>query len=184
MRPNGSWQTKVEGAYDLSQFRINWKTRRVTCPQGKKSCKWIESIDSGGNQYIHVRFLQRDCRCCPTRTLCTRSATEARALGFRPRAEYEVLQSVRQQQQTLEWQQRYNQRAGIEGTLSQGIRCFGLRQTRYIGLAKTHLQHVFTSIAMNITRIVSWLRGIPHVHTRVSRFAALADDSLLCSIPN
>jgi transposase len=179
MRPNGSWQTKVEGAYDLSQFRINWKTRQVTCPQGKKSCKWIPSTDTGGNPFIHVRFLHRDCRICPTRTLCTRSATEARALGFRPKAEYEVLQRVRQQQQTPAWQKRYNQRAGVEGTLSQGIHCFGLRRTRYIGLAKTHLQHVLISIAMNITRITSWLMGIPHARTRISHFAALANDSPL-----
>lgn len=168
----------------MSQFRINWKTKRVTCPQGKKSCKWIESVDTGGNRFIHVRFLHRDCRDCPVRSLCTRSATEARALGFRPKAEYKVLQSVRQQQQTQQWQQRYHQRAGIEGTLSQGIHCFGLRRTRYIGLAKTHLQHVLTSVAMNITRIVSWLIGIPHAHTRISRFAALADDSLLYSSSN
>ena len=184
MRPNGSWQTKVEGAYDLSQFRINWKTRQVTCPQGKKSRKWIEATDTGGNRFIHVRFLHRDCRACPVRTLCTRSATEARALGFRPQAEHEVLQSVRQQQQTQAWQQRYNQRAGVEGTLSQGIHCFGLRRTRYLGLAKTHLQHVLTGIAMNITLIVAWLRGIPHAHTRLSRFAALADDSLSSAMPN
>jgi transposase len=31
-------------------------------------------------------------------------------------------------------------RAGIEGTLSEGIRAHGLRRARYIGLAKTHLQ--------------------------------------------
>lgn len=156
----------------------------MTCPQGKTSRKWIESIDTGGNPFIHVRFLHSECQSCPARILCTRSATEARALGFRPQAEYEVLQSVRQQQQTTEWQQRYNQRAGIEGTLSQGIHCFGLRRTRYVGLAKTHLQHVLTGIAMNITRIVSWLVGIPHAHTRVSRFAALADDSPLHSMLN
>lgn len=174
MRPNGSWQTKVEGAYDLSQFHINWKARRVTCPQGKKSCKWIKATDTGGNPFIHVRFLHRDCRACPTRALCTRSEPQARALGFRPQPEYEVLQSVRQQQQTKDWQQRYNQRAGVEGTLSQGIHCLGLRRTRYMGLAKTHLQHILTSVAMNLTRIVSWLMGIPHARTRVSRFAALA----------
>nr|WP_225913799.1 transposase [Leptolyngbya ohadii] len=67
----------------------------------------------------------------------------------------------------------------IEGTLSQGIHCFGLRRTRYMGLAKTHLQHVLTGIAMNITRIVSWLMGIPHAHTRISRFAALAPNDEL-----
>lgn len=178
MRPNGSWQTKVEAAYDLSQFHINWKMHQVTCPQGKKSRKWVEAIDTGGNRFIHVRFLHSDCRFCPARALCTRSATEARALGFRPKAEYEVLQKVRQQQQTKQWQQRYNQRAGIEGTLSQGIHCFGLRRTRYIGLAKTHFQHVLTSIAMNVTRIVSWLMEIPHAHTRISRFATLASASL------
>ena len=32
-------------------------------------------------------------------------------------------------------------RAGVEGSLSQGVRIAGLRQARYIGLAKTHLQH-------------------------------------------
>jgi transposase len=87
--------------------------------------------------------------------MCTRSATEARALGFRPKAEYEVLQRMRQQQQTQQWQQQYHQRAGMEGTLSQGIHCFGLRRTRYIGLAKTHLQHIPISVAINITQITS-----------------------------
>ncbi|MFE4105807.1 transposase [Almyronema epifaneia] len=74
--------------------------------------------------------------------------------------------------------------AGVEGTLSQGIHCFSLRRTHYLGLAKTHLQHILTGIAMNITLIVAWLRGIPHTHTRVSRFAALADDSPLAAISN
>jgi transposase len=34
------------------------------------------------------------------------------------------------------WKQ-YAAHAGIEGTLSQRVRAFGLRQARYIGLAKT-----------------------------------------------
>ncbi|MEO1401451.1 MAG: transposase [Cyanobacteria bacterium J06635_1] len=54
-------------------------------------------------------------------------------------AEHEAIQAVRQAQLTEEWKSRYNVRAGIEGTLSQGIRVFGMRRTRYIGLAKTHL---------------------------------------------
>lgn len=178
MRPNGSWQTKQPEAYDLSQFRVNWRTHRVTCPQGKKSKSWTAKQDPWGNPGIYVKFSRTDCRLCSKRSLCTRSATEARSLGLRPQAEYEVLQSLRQQQETQPWQEKYNRRAGIEGSLSQGIQCFGLRRTRYIGLAKTHLQHVLTGIAMNITRIVSWLMGIPHAHTRISRFAALADGAL------
>jgi hypothetical protein len=33
----------------------------------------------------------------------------------------------------------YAKRAGIEGTISQGVRSFGLRRSRYRGEAKAHL---------------------------------------------
>ena len=65
-------------------------------------------------------------------------------------------------------------RAGVEGTLSQGVRAFGLRRSRYRGLEKTHLQHVATAAAINIDRIVAWLEERPRATTRTSRFAALA----------
>jgi transposase len=62
----------------------------------------------------------------------------------------------------------------VEGTLSQGVRAFGLRQTRYRGLEKTHLQHMATAAAINVDRIVAWLEERPRATTRISRFAALA----------
>lgn len=65
-------------------------------------------------------------------------------------------------------------RAGIEGTLSQGVRAFGMRQSRYIGLAKTALQEVCTAVGMNVSRIVHWLDGRPRSKTRVTHFASLA----------
>jgi transposase len=69
--------------------------------------------------------------------------------------------------------EQYTARAGIEGTLSQGVRAFGLRQARYIGLAKTHLQHVLTAMALNITRILVWLSGDRPTQTRSSAFVRL-----------
>jgi len=72
------------------------------------------------------------------------------------------------------WKRRYRVRAGIEATLSQGVRAFGMRRSRYIGLAKTGLQQVCTAVAMNVSRIVNWLDGRPRAKTRVTRFAALA----------
>lgn len=68
----------------------------------------------------------------------------------------------------------YNKRAGIEGTLSQGIRSFGLRRSRYRGLDKTHLQQVASAAAMNLDRLAAWFAQRPHAKTRMSRFAALA----------
>ena len=65
-------------------------------------------------------------------------------------------------------------RAGVEGTLSQGIRAFELRQARYIGLAKTRLQNVIIAVAINLVRAVAWLMEQPRAQTRQSRFASLA----------
>jgi transposase len=177
VRPDSSWQAKDPNAYDQSQFEIHWKRRRVTCPQGHQSQSWTRTQDSWGTPLIHVRFNVKDCRECSCRQLCTHSPKQPRELTLRQQADHQVLQDVRRQQQTEDWQQIYNQRAGIEGTISQAVQCFGLRHTRYIGLQKTHLQHVLTSVALNINRITSWLVGIPHTQTRISRFAALAPDS-------
>jgi transposase len=59
------------------------------------------------------------------------------------------------------WKKRYHVRAGVEGTLSQAVRAFGLQQ-------------VCTAAAMNVARVVRWLERVPRAKTRVTRFAALA----------
>jgi transposase len=81
---------------------------------------------------------------------------------------------MRQQQTTEDWQRRYRRRRGIEGTLSQAVRAFELRRTRYVGLARTHRQHVATTVAINLVRLDAWQQGLRHAATRTSHFAALA----------
>ena len=175
VRPNVSWQAKTDGGYDSSQFIVNWNTKRVTCPQGKKSTKkWVPTQDKWGNAVINVRFPRQTCRLCPARDLCTRSLTEPRELTLHPKAEYQALQTARQQQNSTDWKKLYGTRAGVEGTLSQGIGTLGLRQARYVGLVKVRLQHLLTAVALNVLRMVAWLDGISHAKTRISRFAALA----------
>jgi DDE family transposase len=58
-------------------------------------------------------------------------------------------------------------------THAQAIRRCGLRRCRYIGLAKTHLQHVITAAVVNLVRVAEWFAGTPVAETRCSRFAAL-----------
>jgi hypothetical protein len=48
-----------------------------------------------------------------------------------------------------------------------------LRQCRYIGEAKAHLQHVLTAAAIDVVWISDWWAGRPLAETRCSRFAAL-----------
>jgi Transposase DDE domain len=67
----------------------------------------------------------------------------------------------------------YAERAGIESAHEQAVRRCSLRQCRYIGLAKTRLQHVVTAVAVNLIRLGEWLAGTPLAPTRRSRFAAL-----------
>src|SRR3954471_3206728 len=111
---------------------------------------------------------------CPARPLCTRAAHQARHLKLQPRAAHEALGAARERLGTKEGRRRYARRAGIEGPLSQGVRAFGLRRSRYRGLAKTHLQHVATAAAVNLERLAAWFRAVPRAATRTSRFAALA----------
>ncbi len=67
----------------------------------------------------------------------------------------------------------YAARAGIEGTISQGVRAFGLRRSRYVGLPKTTLGHVLTAVAMNLARVSDWLADVPRAATRRSPLLAL-----------
>ncbi|HEX2135397.1 MAG TPA: transposase [Microvirga sp.] len=82
--------------------------------------------------------------------------------------------AAREQLTTREGRRLYARRAGIEGTLSQGVRAFGLRRSRYRGLAKTHLQHVATAAAIDLGRLSDRFQATPRAATRTSRFVALA----------
>jgi transposase len=90
-----------------------------------------------------------------------------------PRDQYEALQEARSQEASAAYRAESNRRAGIEGTISQGVRACGLRRSRYVGAAKTHLQHVATATAMNVVRITDWLADRPHEVTRTSAFTKL-----------
>lgn len=177
VRDNVSWQSKNPDAYDLSRFKINWKTKQATCPVGVKSTKkWTVRLDKWDNTVIGIKFPRAACRDCQFRHLCTRSKTEPREITLRPKDEHLAIVKRRKQQETKEWSKQYNQRAGVEGTISQAVRGFGLRSARYTGLSKVHLQHILTATAMNAIRLFAWFEGVPLAKTRVSSFAKLAPD--------
>jgi transposase len=173
-RPQAGWQHKVAGAYSHDQFTVDWERKQVRCPQGKWSLPWRERRDPSRAPWFAAHFRTQDCAACPTRHLCTRSPRQARFFKLLPRAQQEALQTAREIHATAAGQKRYARRAGIEGTISQSVRAFDARRTRYRGLPKTHLQHVMTAVAINVRRIIAWFDKIPKASTRTSHFAALA----------
>jgi transposase len=90
------------------------------------------------------------------------------------------MQAARQRQETPEFKAKYALRSGVESSLSQGIRRFALRQSRYRGLAGTHLQQLLTATAMNIVRVIAWLWDEPlgEHRRKPGHFARLAPHPL------
>ena len=95
-------------------------------------------------------------------------------MQLRPRQQHEAIQYARNNQNTVEFKQEYRARAGIEGTISQGVRAYEMRSTRYVGLAKTALQEVAAAAAINMHRFWDYLSDRRPVHKRKSAFAELA----------
>ncbi|MEV0374955.1 IS1182 family transposase [Streptomyces sp. NPDC050636] len=172
VKPISSRQQAVSGHFDNTRFTIDWDRHTVTCPGGKQNTIWRETTSHRDTPVTRVKFPARECGRCELKTSCTDSV-HGRSLTFRPRAEHEILQRARAEQDTEQWRRRYGHRAGVEGTISQAVQAFGLRRSRYRGLFKTRLQHHFTGAAINLARLDAWLTGRPLARTRTSPFAAL-----------
>lgn len=169
-----SWQAQAGQGFDAASFAIDWQSEQATCPGGHTSRRWERGKDRHGQAVVTMEFSNKDCRRCAVRSLCTQAKQRARALTVRAQPQYEALREARQRQRTAAFKESYKRRAGIEGTISQGVRIGDLRRSRYVGLSKTHLHHVLTATAINFVRVGAWLLDRPREHTRTSRFAKLA----------
>ena len=167
---DNQWQAKTEGAFTIQDFTLDWDGQLATCPAGHTSRSWT----AGYNQdrtVTRIHFSTTDCKACALKPRCTRAPR--RLLMPRRREEHAALEAARARETERPFADEYRRRAGIEGTLSLGTRTLHLRQARYIGLAKTHLQHVLTAAAMNLGRISAWLAGMPRERTRQAAFSRL-----------
>jgi transposase len=171
---DSGWQAHTPGAFTSDAFAIDWDARRVTCPRGHASKQWAATHDPDGNADIVVSFDAATCRACPCRAQCTRAVKGPRRLTLQPQAEHLALRAARARQREPDFPARYAARAGMEGTIAQGVRSCGLRQARYLGLEKTRLQHLLTAAALNVARLAAWFAERPRAATRPSRLAALA----------
>ena len=167
--PDTSWQALAGQGFDVTHFHIDWSTHTVTCPQGQPSRSWRERPEREGQ--IQVAFATAVCQACPVRAACTKG--DHRELQLQPQAQLEALQRQRAVQQTPEFRQAYALRAGVEATISQGVRRLPLRQSRYRGLPKVQLQELVTATALNCLRLYAYVNGVPRGLTWLSHLARL-----------
>jgi transposase len=156
-------------------FPIDWEQKQATCPEGHTSVSWTPAVDNRNTPVIKIKFSMQDCRPCPSRGSCilSRSRYPRRTITVRPKDHFLALQARRAREQTPEYAREVVRRAGIEATISQGVRVLRLRRSRYAGLARTHLSHVLTAAGLNFLRVTDWLAGIPLAGTRTSPFTDL-----------
>jgi transposase len=169
-RKDQKGQALAGEGYAAADFNVDWENQQATCPQGQTSHSWFHTTENGQPR-VFIKFSRKQCGPCPVRAQCTRM--KRRGIKLRADTHYHALQAARARDSQASWPLLYNQRAGIEGTLSQGVRGFGMRRARYVGLAKTHLEHIFSATAMNLWRIVDWLQEVPLAQTRQAAFVRL-----------
>jgi transposase len=172
------WQAREGAGFDVQHFQIDWERQHATCPAGKPSISWTPAIDNRKNAVIKVKFSTKDCRRCDHVTQCIRSKKRyaRRTLTIRPQPQYQALQAARQREATAAFQAEYARRAGIEGTISRGVRGARLRRTRDVGLPRVQLGHLLTAAGLNVLRLGEWFLETSRAKTRLSPFARLMAD--------
>lgn len=164
------WQAREKTGFQASNFSIDWEHRRATCPAGRESITWSPGTKKG-KSVIQVHFSMKDCSACAHKSKCTRA--RRRTLTLRPRDEHVALTDARKREKTDAYATEYALRAGVEGTISTATGTMGLRRSRYVGLAKTHLQHVGTAAALTLVRLADWFAGETPARTRQGAFERL-----------
>lgn len=169
-----SRQARAGGGYDRGSFTIDFDSEQARCPQGQTST-WWNAVTQHGTDAIVIKFAAGTCRGCPVREQCTRSTSPkyGRQLTVPPREVHDAQHAARASQDTPDWQARYTVRAGVEGTIRQGVAVTGMRRARYRGLPKTRLEHMYSAVALNLIRLDAYWNGNALDRTRTSHLARL-----------
>jgi transposase len=140
--------------FKQADFSLDEETKQATCPAGVRASVWSErGSRRGKSSEILVRFPAQDCRVCSFFGRCTTSS-QGRSLTL---GRYRLaLEQQRKLAKSDDYRKRLHERAGIEATHSEAVRCHGLRQARYRGTGKVQLQASFTATAMNLKRVTRW----------------------------
>ena len=172
MLADTSPQARAGAGFDRTAFAIDFGAQQATCPQGHASSSWNPVAQRGADTIV-ITFAKGTCGPCPVRAQCTTSASGRRQLTVHPREVHQAQIAARTIQSTKAFQARYALRAGVEGTIRQGVAVTGMRRARYRGLAKTQLEHTNAAVALNLIRLHAFWNGHPLDRTRTSHLARL-----------
>ena len=143
------------GVYPSEAFGVNVEQRYAVCPAGKTSTQCAR-LKAGKAGRITYRFEWCGlCRECTLKAQCLHRGERDRML--RVNEHHTFSQARWRLMRTAEFKKDMHHRNGIEGTHSELVRGYGLRQARYRGNKKVRLQNYLIGAACNIKR---WCRRV------------------------
>jgi transposase len=137
-----------QGRFPKTQFMIDLELQHCVCPAHQLTTDFRPSAKGGG--VFH--FAARVCGACPLRDQCARSATGGRTVQVHPQEP--LIQAARAFQSSPEFRPYRAARQVVEHRIARLVQ-LGIRQARYVGIAKTRFQLLLAAAVANFTRIAS-----------------------------
>lgn len=160
--------------FTVDQFHVQVESLRAVCPAGQINTQCSRLIEERTSK-ISYRFEwnHQTCQSCSLRGQCLSPNQLHRTINVGEH--HTLLQSRRRQMETPEFKQAMYRRNAIEGTQSELIRAYGLRNARYRGKAKVRLQNYFIGAACNLRRLYRRIRWeVAHEIRAITSLAANA----------
>jgi hypothetical protein len=150
-----------------TQFEFDKEGHVVSCPEGHPAIDHKRLSNNSTARTLHAVFDGDTCRQCPKLEICPVRAPNHRKKGDSPREtsgnfrleitpELRLRDDMLLKQQTDEWKEDYKIRSGVEATMSELKRGYGMARLRVRGLSRVHFAVVCKVIACNIKR---WWRA-------------------------
>lgn len=134
-----------QGRHPKAAFAIDLEVLSCTCPAGQTTTD-LKPRANGGGQF---QFAAEVCAACPERAECTRGEG-GRTVQLHPQEQ--LLQEARELQASPAFQAYRTERQTVEHRIARLMQ-LGLRQARYMGLAKTLFQACLAAAVANLTLV-------------------------------
>jgi hypothetical protein len=150
-------------------FDVDLPNRRAVCPAGIASSQCALIVEARlAVPLYYFAWTRAHCATCPLAAQCLSKRKRQPFRTLQVTAGHMWVQDRRRLCRTPEYRLRMRRRNGIEGTISELKRGYGIRRCRYRSLTKTRLQMHLAATACNLRRWAArllWLdrknRGAP-----------------------
>jgi transposase len=138
--------------FTVEKFDVHVEERYAICPAAQRSSNCSRLQEQSTDKVVfRIEWSNTVCGACPLRPQCVSAGQDHRT--FVVGKLHSLLQERRREMQTEAFKKEMHRRNGIEGTQSELVRGYGLRQARYRGKDKVRLQNYLIGAACNIRRL-------------------------------